>query len=309
MVRAAGRPQQLAGAGVVMQDPLVLLQALARERDWGKAARACAMSDAVFAEGIRAAEADYGCALVLPGPGYQGLTVQGMQVAAWSAEFTHALGGLKQELETSRQKKALAGLTGRRSISPKRLVRPGPTASEMDAMFEAALCAPDHGGLHPWRFLVFPVAMRESLAQLFLQEKLRRDPLATPEDLERAREHALRSPSLLAFVVSPRPRMRVPEREQWLAAGTALGNFLNAAHQLGFGAIVLSGERCFDAELCAALGLGPTESLAGFVSLGSIVTLPAERKLPCLDAVRSTWSPSVPQAPAAAPAASPETGR
>jgi nitroreductase len=37
----------------------------------------------------------------------------------------------------------------------------------------------------------------------------------------------------------------------------ALGNLLNAAHQLGFGAIMLSGERCFDALLCAELGLDP----------------------------------------------------
>jgi len=43
-------------------------------------------------------------------------------------------------------------------------------------------------------------------------------------------------------------------REQWLAAGAAPGNLLNAAHQLGFGAIVLSSERCFDPALHSALG-------------------------------------------------------
>ena len=66
-------------------------------------------------------------------------------------------------------------------------------------------------------------------------------------------------------------------REQWLAAGAALGNFLNAAHQLGFGAIVLSGERCFDPALHSALGLREGEHLAGFISLGSITSQPSPR--------------------------------
>ncbi|SUY77579.1 Nitroreductase family [Comamonas testosteroni] len=85
--------------------------------------------------------------------------------------------------------------------------------------------------------------------------------------------------------------MRVPEREQWLAAGCALGNFMNAAHQLGFGAIMLSGERCFNALLCAELGLDPTESLAGFISLGSIKTAAEPRKPTMLNAVRAFWQP------------------
>ncbi|MGC5189133.1 hypothetical protein ACPXBB_26415, partial [Escherichia coli] len=76
----------------------------------------------------------------------------------------------------------------------------------------------------------------EALADCFEQEKLRRDPLASPADLGRAREHATQPPLLLAFVVSPRARSQVPAREQWLSAGAALGNILSAAHQLGYGA-------------------------------------------------------------------------
>jgi len=83
--------------------------------------------------------------------------------------------------------------------------------------------------------------------------------------------------------------MRVPEREQWLAAGSALGNLLNAAHQLGFGAIMLSGERCFDVLLCAELGIESTEYLAGFISLGSITAAPPQRKPVMLDTVRAFW--------------------
>ena len=187
---------------------------------------------------------------------------------------------------------ALTDLLSRRSVSPKRLGTPGPDLGEIDLMLRAALRAPDHGGLRPWRVIEFRAAERPALADCFAAEKLRRDPLASAFDLQRAREHALNPPVLLAFVVAPRARSKVPLREQWLGAGAALGNLLNAAHGLGFGAIVLSGERCFDATLLDALHIGTDEFLAGFVSVGRIEearsaareALPAER--------RSAWAPA-----------------
>ncbi|MXN31321.1 nitroreductase family protein [Delftia sp. CH05] len=78
-------------------------------------------------------------------------------------------------------------------------------------------------------------------------------------------------------------------REQWLAAGAALGNLLNAAHQLGFGAIVLSGERCFDPALHSALGLREGEHLAGFISLGSITSQPSPRATVAPSSMRTAW--------------------
>jgi nitroreductase len=186
-----------------------------------------------------------------------GFTTEGEKVVVWAQGLSEAISTLKHVFAVSNSRKAIAPLLDRRSVSPKRLEAPGADSQEIDLMIEAALRAPDHGGLHPWRVLVFPADSRARLADLFEQEKLRRDPLASSEDLRRAREHATRSPTLLAFIISPKLRMRVPEREQWLAAGSALGNLLNAAHQLGFGAIMLSGERCFDVLLCSELGSSP----------------------------------------------------
>ena len=184
----------------------------------------------------------------------------------------------------------LAGLLGRRSVSPKRLGRPGPTLSDLDLMLQAALRAPDHGGLHPWRVIEFRDDQRAALAECFEQEKLRRDPLASAFDVRRARDHAFRPPVLLAFVVSPQPRTKVPMREQWLAGGAALGNLLNAAHQLGFGAILLSGERCFDVGLLARLAIGADEYLAGFISIGRVVEEPPAARNVLSGRVWSCWS-------------------
>ena len=270
------------------------LLALQRTLDWSGAARACALSPEGLQESIARAEAEYGQKLVVRGDPFAGFTEPGLQVLEWARSLTDSVEELKQVFAASRKRAALAALMGRRSISPKRLGEPGPSQEDMDLMIEAALSAPDHGSLHPWRVLTFEPDQRQALASLFMEEKLRRDPLASRADLDRAMEHATRSPVLLAFIVSLHERRNVPFREQWLAAGAAIGNFLNAAHQLGFGGILLSGDRCFDPTLKAALGVGPHEFLAGFISLGSIAAAPPARRKPQAQSMRSQWAPVFP---------------
>src|SRR5687768_2490602 len=109
----------------------------------------------------------------------------------------------------------LTTLLSRRSVSPKRLTEPGPSAAELDNIIDVGLRAPDHCGLLPWRVIEFDGRCRGALADLFEGEKLRRDPLASTEDRDRAREHATRSPVVLAFVVRPVRHPLVPVHEQW----------------------------------------------------------------------------------------------
>ena len=179
----------------------------------------------------------------------------------------------------------------RRSVSPKRLCGPGPSADELALIVDAAMSAPDHGGLLPWRLIEFAPDRRSALARLFEDEKRRRDPVATADDLARAREHATHAPVVLAFVTRPARNVLVPMHEQWLSAGAALGQLLLAAHALGYGAIMLSGERCQDEPLRAALGLASHETLAGFVSIGTIAKAPPPAKRAARDRVLSRWAP------------------
>lgn len=207
-------------------------------------------------------------------------------------------------MNPSLEASSLQALLARRSVSPRRLDAPGPDAAQLDTLIQAALSGPDHGALHPWRVIEFGAEARAELANAFEAEKLRRDPLADATDRLRAREHALLPPVLLAFVVSPHPRARVPLREQWLAAGAALGNLLNAAHLSGFGAIVLSGERCFDGPLLQALGVADGEALAGFISLGTVREAPPAARRPAPPAVWSRWRAQPASAGAARPTGS-----
>ncbi len=266
------------------------LLALAYERDFTRAALVCSVSVQELLDGLQLVEDTFGQTLFtcVEGGGFGGFTQQGQQVVALARRFMAEYDSLRQDVGALRDRAAVAPLLGRRSVSPRRLGTPGPDARQLDLML---LRGPDHGRLHPWRVIEFPPARRLPLADAFEAEKRRRDPLAPEDDIRRARHHAIRPPLLLAFVVAPDTRSSVPVREQWLAAGAALGNLLNAAQQLGFGAIVLSGERCFDAELLATLGITGDEQLAGFISMGSVAEAPPAASEVPTGTVWSAWAP------------------
>ncbi len=272
------------------------LAAVGKHRHSGQELKTSPASNLELASALRAAESEFQTPMLQQGSEWDGLTPEGEQVVAWAETALGEVEELHRNLQASRQEAAVAPLLQRRSVSPKRLSPPGPSPEDIQWILKAALRAPDHGHLHPWRVIEFREAQRAGLADTFEQEKRRRDPLASSEDIQRARGHASRPPVLLAFVVSPNTRSTVPLREQTLSAGAALGNLLNAAHQLGFGAMVLSGERCFDPVLLADLGVQPGEFLAGFISLGSVVKAPPDRHHAAPSEVWSCWTPAAGQA-------------
>src|SRR5690606_33419899 len=101
-----------------------------------------------------------------------------------------AFGDVEMLRRATQPASRLSRLLERRSIAPRRLGGPAPSAEQIDLMVQAALAAPDHGRLHPWRVIEFGQESRAALAALFEQEKRRRDPLASAGDLRKAREHA-----------------------------------------------------------------------------------------------------------------------
>lgn len=166
----------------------------------------------------------------------------------------------------------LALLLARQSVGIKHLVEPGPGEAELRRMADAALRAPDHGGLVPFRFVVVRGAARERLAALFAQaaQDAGKDPAGVALDAERAR----RAPVTLAVLARlDTGHPQVPVHEQWACVGGALTNLLNAAHALGFGGKMLSGAKVRHPALQAAF-CGPGETLLGWVALGTPVASP-----------------------------------
>lgn len=150
--------------------------------------------------------------------------------------------------------------------SPWPLIEPIPSEAELARAFAAAMCAPDHGALRPWRFVLVRGAARERLGELFVQAARLRDPQG---DAERFRRKALVAPLLVAVVAHVQPHPKVPEIEQTVATGAATMNLLNALHLQGYGCFWVSGPNAYDATVHAGLGLAANEQLLGFVYVGT----------------------------------------
>jgi nitroreductase len=193
----------------------------------------------------------------------------------------------------------LALIRSRHSVAPKRLSAPGPSAAQLQAVIEAAACAPDHHGLRPWRLVQIGDAQRDALADVF--EACTRDRLAagvpppepTPADITRAREKAYRAPTLLLAVLClGADDPEVPATERTLTLGAALMNLLLAAHGQGFAAMLTSGHAVRSARFARAFALAPQEQAVCFISIGTALAK-AKVRNPRASAheVVSAWQP------------------
>lgn len=162
-------------------------------------------------------------------------------------------------------------------VSVGRLLDPAPDAVQRDLLFRAALRAPDHGQLRPWRFLCVEGEARVRLGELFAKALLAGNPDAKPEALDKARNMPLRAPLLVVVIATLHAHPKVPEQEQLLAAGCAAHGIVLAAHAQGLGAIWRTGELAYAAPVMAGLGLAGNERIVGFLYLGSVV---GERRTP-----------------------------
>lgn len=162
---------------------------------------------------------------------------------------------------------ALQTLLSRQSLGVKYLIEPGPDDAALALMAAAALRAPDHAELVPFRFKAVRGAARDRLAALFAQAAC--DAGKSEADAAIDAERAQRAPVTVALVARlDLGHPLVPAHEQWIAVGAALANFVNAAHALGFAGKMLSGAKVRHAAIQAAF-CEPGETLVGWVALGT----------------------------------------
>lgn len=135
---------------------------------------------------------------------------------------------------------ALAQLSRRRSTGQRGLAPPAPSPDDLQMAAELALCAPDHQGLRPFRFVHVGEDARSALGDLFAAAAHEQGRDA--EGVDAARARAAVGPGLLAVVARIRDDVPdVPAHEQWMSVGAGVMNLLNALHLMGYGAKVLGG--------------------------------------------------------------------
>lgn len=171
---------------------------------------------------------------------------------------------------------AIDALTHR--VSGSDLVEPAPDELELHSILSAAARAPDHGRLRPWRFTVMRGDARKRLGLLLAHAYQRRHPDATPVQIEKEASRPLRAPLVVAVGAKVDHACNIPAIEQILSAGAAAQNIMVAAFALGFGCAWKTGEAAYDPDIKAAFGLDPTDTIVGFLYLGTNKSAPPPAK-------------------------------
>jgi len=183
-------------------------------------------------------------------------------------------------------------LQTRRSNLAKIMTPDGPTAEEVDVILNIAARVPDHRKLAPWRFIIFQGDSRAQIGQS-IRAAFETDCPDAPEERKRFEaERLMRAPLVIAVVSAPIDCPRgTPKWEQTLSAGAVCYNMLLAAQSLGYGAQWLTEWFAYDVSVTTAMGLAPTEHMAGFIYIGRVKDAPTERARPNMKNKVTIWTP------------------
>jgi nitroreductase len=162
-----------------------------------------------------------------------------------------------------------------RRVSSGALVDPAPDELELHSMLSAAVRAPDHGRLRPWRFVVLRGAARNRLGRLMGEAYRRRHPDATPAQIEKESRKPLRAPLVVVVAAKINQESHIPAIEQIVSAGAAAENVMVAAFALGFGCAWKTGDAAYDPGIKSAFDLAPSDAIVGFLYLGTNANPPA----------------------------------
>jgi nitroreductase len=184
----------------------------------------------------------------------------------------------------------LSLLESRRSAKPRELVGPGPSEAELERILTLAARTPDHGKLHPWRFVTVAADHRDALAELLLKALAEENSGATEAHRQKERGFAHYAGQLVVLVSAPVPDHKIPLWEQELSCGAAGMNLLTAAHALGYVAGWVTGWRAYSERVRSAF-CGPGERIGGFIFIGHAGCGIEDRPRPALFEVVRQWQP------------------
>jgi len=149
------------------------------------------------------------------------------------------------------------------------LASPAPTKEQIDKLMQAALRAPDHGNLKPFRFLVCEGEALNRLGECYVQG-MQQSGETDVIKLDRARGLPLRAPMVIVAVARFQDSAKIPQQEQLLSAGLATFQLINAAEAMGFGAYWRTGDIAYNPAIWRLLGLAEAEQVIGYVYVGTI---------------------------------------
>jgi len=181
-------------------------------------------------------------------------------------------------------------LESRTSTPAVQLTEPAPDQQQLERILRCGLNAPDHAGMHPWRFITIQGDARISLGEVFAKAARKDEPDLPDEKIARMKQKPLRSPLIVVIVATiTADHPKTPEIEQFLSAGAAATLIQLAATASGFGSIWLTGPNTYKQDVKTALGLSQSEHIVGFVYMGSIAKPTNPKPRPDLKNHLSEW--------------------
>ena len=97
------------------------------------------------------------------------------------------------------------------------LEEPAPTEEEMKEVYKAALRAPDHAWLRPWKYIEVTGEGRQKLADSFLYAANLSDEGLTEEYKAKLLNAPFRAPMIIILVADIKEHPKVPKVEQLLS--------------------------------------------------------------------------------------------
>jgi len=149
------------------------------------------------------------------------------------------------------------------------LEEPPPSEAEMIEVYKAALRAPDHAWLRPWRYLEVRGEGRRTLSKAFL-DAAKKDSNTLTEELKQKLENApFRAPMIIVLIADIKEHPKVPKVEQLLSLGASAQNILLAIDSLGYGAVWRTGKMAFNPYVVEALKLPQNSEIIGYLYVGT----------------------------------------
>jgi nitroreductase len=168
-------------------------------------------------------------------------------------------------------------------------VKPDAVSRELiEKILLAAVQAPNHYKVRPWRFVVLTGAGRAKLGEVMAQSTKTSKPEATEEELQKDREKPLRAPVVIAVAVDKPSLSKVKEIENVCATAAAVQNLLLAAHALGLAAMWRTGPSATDPAIKQLFGWEADQHLIGFIYVGYPQSEPTPPTRPSFED-RTVW--------------------
>jgi nitroreductase len=158
----------------------------------------------------------------------------------------------------------------------------------IEKLLDAAVQAPNHYKVRPWRFVVLTGEGRNKLGDVMAASQKESQPGLPPEAYEKTRALPLRAPVVIAVGADKPSEPKVLEIENISAVSAACQNILLAAQAEGLGVQWRTGSWASDPKVKKFLGFEPDQHIVAFLYIGYPENEPQPKERPGYED-RTVW--------------------